>query len=207
MYVTLSDLVADIAQNAAESGASLVELELAEGKGAGDCPEFRFTVKDNGRGMSQEELKRAMNPFANSGEKHPKRRVGLGLPFLMQTVLQSGGGWEIKSKPNEGTIISAWFDMARVDTPPAGDLPGTFRTVLLFPGPEEVIIRHSWDDGRLRYGIRKTELAGALGGLEDAESLILLDRYLRSLKDDSEARRASFKTHCDFETASGCTYN
>lgn len=183
MHFTLSDLVIDITQNAAESGASLVELEVAEGESAGGRPEFRFTVKDNGRGMSREDIKRAVDPFTSDGKKHPRRKVGLGIPFMIQTALQSGGGWDMKSEPNAGTSVSAWFDMTNVDTPPAGDLPGMFRTVLLFPGPGEVIINRTLEGGKLRYGIRKTELSGALGGLEDKGSLILLDRYLRSLED------------------------
>jgi hypothetical protein len=95
----------------------------------------------------------------------------------------------MKSEPNKGTVVSAWFDTDNVDTPPVGDLPGMFRTVLLSPGPAEMIITRSRNgrprDGEgIRYSVRKTELAEVLGGLEDTESLILLDRYLRSLEDE-----------------------
>jgi hypothetical protein len=38
-------------------------------------------------------------------------------------------------------------------------------------------------EGRVNYEVRKTELADALGGLEDTQSLILLDKYLRSLEE------------------------
>jgi hypothetical protein len=179
MHFTLSDLVTDITQNAAESGAALVELDVREtGK------EFRFEVRDNGKGMSREELNRAMDPFGTDGEKHPDRKVGLGIPFLMQTASQSGGGWDVKSEKNQGTTVSAWFDTANVDTPPVGDLPGLFRTVFLFPGPKEVVVRRFFDrDGRENnYEARKSELTDALGDLEDGSSLVLLDRYLRSME-------------------------
>ena len=196
MHFTLADLVTDIAQNAFESKATLVELELRE-----EGNEFRFLVKDNGKGMSKAVLDRAIDPFVTDGIKHPHRKVGLGLPFLIQTAEQSGGGWDIQSEEGKGTTVTAWFDTGNVDMPPVGDLPVMLRTILMFEGPEgvspDVVIRRSrhqdaghQDAGHqesvppLDYEIRKSELAEALGGLEDAGSLVLLGEYLRSLEDD-----------------------
>jgi len=187
VHFTLTDLITDITQNGVESGASIVELHIEERE------EFRFTVIDNGKGMTAEELKRAQDPFVTDGIKHPHRKVGLGLPFLIQTAEASGGGWKMESKKagesqTSGTVVSAWFDMGNVDTPPVGDIPGMFRTVLLFNGPEEMVIKRlrKSPDGDLDYEVRKTELAGALGDLEDTQSLILLDRYLRSLEEPED---------------------
>ena len=207
MHFTLADLVTDITQNASEGGADLVELEVRESGG-----EFRFVVRDNGKGMTRAELDRAVDPFVTDGVKHPHRKVGLGIPFLIQTAEQSGGGWEIRSaKAGQraavlgssavsangtaqralaacgGTTAAAWFDMKNVDTPPAGDLPGMFRTILMFEGPADVHIRRyrKGDDGKvLEYEVRKSELAGALGDLEDTGSLVLMDKYLRSLEEE-----------------------
>jgi hypothetical protein len=60
-----------------------------------------------------------------------------------------------------------------------------FRTVLLFSGPSEFVIKRVREtpEGRNEYEVRKTELADALGDLEDSRSLILLDQYLRSLEE------------------------
>jgi len=191
MHFTLADLITDITQNGAEAGADLVELEVSETVGPPGKGEFRFTVKDNGKGMTARELALAQDPFVTDGVKHPRRKVGLGLPFLIQAAGQSGGGWNIESrekKPEQpsGTTVSAWFDLGNVDTPPAGDIPGMFRTVLLFSGPAEMVIRRFREtpQGRADYAVRKTEIAGALGELEDARSLILLDKYLRSLEEE-----------------------
>ncbi|MDR0495083.1 MAG: sensor histidine kinase [Treponema sp.] len=176
MHFTLADLVTDITQNACESGAALVELEVKE-----NDKEFRFLVKDNGKGMTKEELGRALDPFVTDGVKHPRRKVGLGLPFLVQTAEQSGGGWDIQSEKGEGTTASAWFDTGNVDTPPVGDLPGMFRTVLMFEGRQEMVIRRSREGAALlEYELRKSELADAIGGFEDAGALALLGEYLRS---------------------------
>ena len=192
MHFTLTDLVTDITQNGAESGGSIVELHICETADSSKR-EFRFTVKDNGKGMSEEELKRAQDPFVTDGVKHPHRKVGLGLPFLIQTAEGSGGGWKMESSKktsaegSSGTQVSAWFDLGNVDTPPIGDIPGMFRTVLLFSGPSEVVIKRRRDalEDFLDYEVRKTELTDALGDLEDTQSLILLDQYLRSLEESS----------------------
>ena len=210
----MSDLAADITHNSAESGASLVELEIRESSAVPPA-EFRFIIKDNGKGMSESVLDRAMDPFVTDGVKHPGRKVGLGIPFLIQTAIQSGGGWGINSTTSggetairsgsvtagsqqlrraeesmvHGTVVEAWFDLANVDTPPLGDIPGLFRTVLLFSGPQEIILRRSRKGIKgkadLDYEVKKTELAEALGGdLEDVSSLVLLRQYLHSLEGD-----------------------
>ena len=182
MHFTLADLVTDITQNACESGAKLVELEVREsGK------EFRFAVRDNGKGMTKEQLARAIDPFVTDGVKHPHRKVGLGLPFLIQTAEQSGGGWDLQSEKGKGTTATAWFDTGNVDMPPVGDVPGMFRTILMFTGPEDIVIRRfRQQDGRalLNYEVRKSELVEVLGDFEDTNSLVLLNKYLRSLEED-----------------------
>ena len=145
-------------------------------------------MRDDGKGMTAEELRGAVDPFVTDGVKHPRRKVGLGLPFLIQAAEQAGGGWEISSEKGKGTAVEAWFDAGNVDAPPLGDAPGLFRSVLMFEGPREVVIRRARRAGGkppLDYEARKTELADALGGLEDAGALVLLGQYLRSLEDDA----------------------
>jgi hypothetical protein len=203
LHFNLTDLVADITQNCAESGADIVELEIREtlspaarrGEGAPVKPEFRFIVKDNGKGMDKAELERAVDPFVTDGIKHPGRKVGLGIPFLIQTASQSGGGWNISSakegsdeaaKAGKGTRVEAWFDLDNVDTPPVGDIPGLFRSVMLFTGPVEIVLKRKRQggEGDLDYEVKKTELSDILGDLEDASSLVLLGKYLHSLEDE-----------------------
>ena len=193
MHFTLTDLITDITQNGCESGAKLVELEVKETAPSGEGGnEFRFLVRDNGKGMTKEELGRAMDPFVTDGIKHPHRKVGLGLPFLIQTAEQSGGGWDIQSEKGKGTTATAWFDTGNVDMPPVGDLVSMFRTILMFTGPEEIVIRRQRDGGAtpgsaaLDYELRKTELIDALGDFEDVSSLALLGQYLHSQEEEDD---------------------
>jgi hypothetical protein len=182
----LTDLVTDITQNGVESGASLVELEVSEGDGF-----FRFKVTDNGKGMTEEELKRAVDPFYTDGIKHPNRKVGLGLPFLIQTAQQSNGGWDVKSEKGKGTTVGGWFESANFDTPPVGDLPGMFRTILMFNSDAEIKIRRrkltgSAGEVKDEYEIVKSEIVEAVGSLEEVSSLVMLGEYLNSLEEDEE---------------------
>ena len=180
MHFTLADLVTDITQNAIEANSTMVELDVTTGGG-----EFRFQVRDNGKGMTEDELKRAVDPFVTDGIKHPNRKVGLGLPFLIQTAMQSNGGWDIKSEKGKGTTVTGWFDSTNVDIPPTGDIPGMFRTILMFEGKGDVVIRRKNLDGNPDndYEIIKSELVEALGSLEEAGALILLRDYLKGLEE------------------------
>lgn len=181
MHFTVSDLVLDIVQNAAEAGSSIVTVTIEESD-----TQFRFIVQDDGKGMTSEELQKALDPFHTDGIKHPHRKVGLGLPFLVQTAEQCGGAWDITSKKGQGTMVSAWFALDNVDTPPMGDIPSLNRMILLLSGPEEFVIRRALHRGgrQTSYEVRKTELEEVLGNLEEAGSQVLLDQYLRSLEEE-----------------------
>ena len=185
MHFTMGDLIADIVQNGAESGAETVELSVSE-VWTPEKAELRFSVKDTGKGMDDDTLKRVVDPFVTDGVKHPRRKVGLGLPFLIQTAEQSGGGYELRSTQGEGTAVTAWFDLRNVDTPPLENVPGLLRSVFMMNGPKEIIVhrvRKGAELDDLDYTVRKTELIDVLGDLEDTESLILLGTYLNSLEE------------------------
>jgi hypothetical protein len=108
---------------------------------------------------------------------------------MARAAEEAGGSWELDSEAGRGTRVSACFGPADASVlPPAlpsalpvGDIPGTLRTVLLFEGPKEVLVRRIREDGTA-YEIRKTELTRVLGEPEKARTLILLDRYLREIE-------------------------
>lgn len=180
MYVTLSDIAADIVKNACESGAEKVELEVME-IGA----DFRFIVRDNGKGMSKDEARQAIDPLSESA---PQGKIGVSFPFLIQTVADAAGGWDLHTEKSAGTTVSVWFNVEKIETPPAGDLAGMFCEALVLPGPKEFIIRRLRKTGKsdVRYELRKTELEISLGGLADAGSQTLLRTYLKSLEEPAE---------------------
>jgi hypothetical protein len=177
MHYALSDFVLDIAQNSIEAGSASVTVRIEE-----DEASFAVTVSDDGRGMDQAQLKRALDPFYSDGRKHAGRRVGLGLPFLRQAVSMTGGGFAITSERGIGTTVSFSFPLANVDTPPVGDLEGLFVQLLAFDGDYEFVVERSKVEGEKSgsYRLVRSELIDALGDLGDSGSLVLLREFIGS---------------------------
>ena len=180
MHYALADYVLDIAQNAVEAGSSRVTVLLDE-----DRTGTTVVIEDDGRGMSEEELRRALDPFYTDGTKHARRKVGLGLPFLRQATEQAHGEFAIASQKGGGTRVSFRFPADDVDSPPLGDIPGLFLSVLCFPGGHEMVIerRRAGQCGP-GYSLVRSELSEAVGGLERASSLALLREYIVSQECD-----------------------
>ncbi len=177
MHYTLCDLIADLTQNATEAGSTIIKVDFLE------TPEkLTVIIQDNGKGMNADTLKRVKDPFYTDGIKHPNRKVGLGIPFLMQTAMSTNGDWDIKSEEGIGTAVSMSFDLSNIDTPPIGNIQGLFRQILILPGDYELIItrKKQSDKGTLDYTLAKTELLDILGGLETISDLALLGDFLES---------------------------
>lgn len=181
MHASVCDYVLDVVQNSVEAGARTVELDLVEADGR-----ISVRVSDDGRGMTEEEQARALDPFRSEGGKHPGRRVGLGLPFLEQAARAVDGEFSLESRKGAGTTLRFSFPIGHMDTPPMGDVPGLFRSALAFDGGYELRIRRRRDarDGRpgTDYEVLRSELAEAAGDLTEASALILVGRYLKSLE-------------------------
>lgn len=180
MHHTLSEHMAELVQNAVEAGAALVMVDLVE-RGT----EWMLYVADNGKGMDEATLARVFDPFCTEPGKHPRRRVGLGLPFLRQAVEQAGGEVDVKSRPGEGTSVYVRLPADHVDAPPLGDWAGTVVGLMALDGGHELAFRHERNGAG--YSVGRGELIEALGGLDDAEGLALARRYVAT----REARLAA----------------
>ncbi len=191
MHYTLCDLFSDLTQNAIEAGSTEVTVTLTESDRS-----ISLSVADDGKGMTEGQLKRATDPFYTDGVKHPGRKIGLGIPFLIQTAESTGGSWNIRSTPAggdapHGTVVTCEFDLENIDTPPVGDVTGYFRQILTFDGRYEMRIAYRAERGgkTIEYEVRRSELLEALGleregSFEDASSLSLLGQYLESLMEE-----------------------
>ncbi|MGM0432592.1 MAG: ATP-binding protein [Spirochaetota bacterium] len=186
MHYAVSDYLLDIIQNSLEAEADSVDVAIDdEGK------VFSCTVQDNGKGMSQEELERIRDPFYTAAGKHAHRKVGLGIPFLEQTMEATGGKLEIASVPGEGTRLSFQFAVDHVDTPPVGDIPATLLAAMTYPGDFELTVvvtvrRPGVSDS---YELRRSELIDVLGDIRFGYAQALLQDYIRSQDESLERIR------------------
>lgn len=183
MYYKLCDLLSDLIQNALEADSTLVKIELQET----DC-QLHVQIIDNGKGMSQETLQKVTGSFYTNGEKHPNRKFGLGIAFLIQTATDTGGSWKIESTEQMGTSVTASFNLSHIDTPPLGEVPQFIRQIITFPSKAEIVIHRvkQTEKEQNEYTIVRSELTEILGNLEDAKILTLLGDFLHSQEHPQE---------------------
>jgi hypothetical protein len=181
LHFTLSDFLLDLTQNSVEAGARRIMVRIVRAKGA-----IEVAIEDNGKGMDEETLARVRDPFFTDGKKHAKRRVGLGIPFLVQALEQVDGEFSLESVPSEGTCLRFSFPLDHVDTPQLGDLPGFFLSALCFEGEYELVIQRVDGYRSLDYELTRSGLVEAVGDLHDAASLVLVRRFLESQEECPE---------------------
>lgn len=177
MHAAVCDFILDCLQNSIEAGARVVKLELAE-----TAETISVSIEDDGIGMTDDEQQRAVDPFYTDGVKHKERKVGLGLPFMIQAVQQVEGDWSLDSEKGRGTGLKFSFNSAHVDTPPMGDISGMILQALMFDGDFELEFDRKYEKNGAAEGyfLKRTELIEVLGDLNDADSLILAKQFLRS---------------------------
>lgn len=86
---------------------SKVSLTVEEGRSELDGaarPFLRFSVSDDGPGMSREVSNRVTDPYFTTKERAPGR--GLGLAMVYGFVMQSEGEFAIETEPGKGTHVS-----------------------------------------------------------------------------------------------------
>ncbi len=85
---------------------------------AGEADEggFRISVVDFGMGMTDEDLKKAMEPFGQVDSSLARRHegTGLGLPLTNKLMEQHGGRLEIQSEMGAGTTATVVFPADRI---------------------------------------------------------------------------------------------
>jgi len=120
----LSLHILDIVENSIEAKATRICININQ--------DIRndllvIEIKDNGRGMDRETLKKAADPFYST---RLTRNVGLGLSLLKQATRECGGTFKIESEISKGTSIKATFQNSHIDRKPLGDLNTTLMTLI-----------------------------------------------------------------------------
>ena len=123
----LSLFVLDLVQNSITADAEIIKIWLFEYESENLVT---VTVADNGKGMSEDVVRKAVDPFMTSKSER-KKKIGLGLPFFKQLIESCEGKFRIKSKIGIGTVVTGSFPYNNVDQPPVGNLEETILNLVI----------------------------------------------------------------------------
>ncbi len=115
----------DIIQNSISANATAIEISMVIDS---EKDTLCVTIADNGKGMSEELLKRVESPFTTT---RTTRKVGLGIPLFKEGALSSGGTFRIESTLGIGTTVQAVYGFSHIDRPPLGDVAGTLQVIII----------------------------------------------------------------------------
>ncbi|MDR1131679.1 MAG: ATP-binding protein [Oscillospiraceae bacterium] len=148
MMQELSMNILDVAENAVRAGASLIEITITEQSGA---DRLSVTIRDNGCGMTPEQLKNVTDPFFTT---RTTRRVGLGVPFFKMAAELTGGSFEIDSAPGQGTAVRADFIASSVDLMPLGDINETVAALIHANPHIDFVYTRRFEDSEMQLDTR-----------------------------------------------------
>ena len=92
-----------------EAGGQVIISAKLSGSG-----ELSIRVKDSGIGMSESELKQALEPFGQVARDRPGAGTGLGLPLTKALAEANRARFAISSEPSKGTLVEITFPTTRV---------------------------------------------------------------------------------------------
>ncbi len=136
----LSLHILDIVENSITAGAKNIKIKIIEDIKSNI---LLIEISDNGKGMDEEMLKNACDPFYTT---RTTRQIGLGIPLLAQAARESMGDINIKTEKGKGTTITANFQYNHIDRKPLGDI-GKTMIVLIASNPDiDFIFEHMKND-------------------------------------------------------------
>ncbi len=170
--------ILDIVHNSIAADAKLIEVSVVEDKNE---DVLSFTVTDDGKGMSEEVLKKVIDPFTTH---RTTRKVGLGIPLTKLACEVSGGSFDITSRPGVGTRVYAAFGYSSIDRQPLGDMAQTMHQ--LITSFEEVDFLYTHKIGDKQFSADTRSIKEVLGGVslkENEISMWLMD-YLAEAENE-----------------------
>jgi hypothetical protein len=176
----LSLHILDIVENSTKAGSSLVQIKIKEDT---NKDLLQIIIKDNGRGMKPEMVKRVTDPFVTS---RTTRRVGMGLSMLEQAAQEAGGDLTVTSEEGMGSEVRATFQLSHIDRKPLGDIGSSMISLILGNPDVDFIYESDFDGEKLSVNTRaiKAELDGSTSISDPAVLKLLRGIFNESLRND-----------------------
>ena len=162
----LSLNVLDIAQNSIAAGASLTEIVVKEDTVK---KELFIGIYDNGKGMTQEQVRNVQDPFFTT---RTTRKVGMGIPLFKMAAEQTGGSFAITSQVGMGTKVEAVFKTDNIDFTPIGDMESTISTIVSMNEDKDFIYIRSVDNKEFKFS--SEEIKTILDGVPLSEPSVMM---------------------------------
>lgn len=165
--------ILDIAQNSVVANATLVEITVDENE---EADTLTVSVKDNGKGMDKDMVKRVVDPFTTG---RTTRKVGLGIPLIKLAAENTGGNLSLESEPGVGTILTAVFGLNSIDRQPLGDMAETMLGMVTSYENVDFLYLHKVNEKEFSFDTR--EIKKILGdvSLKEPEVYMWLSGYLK----------------------------
>ena len=165
--------ILDIAQNSVVANATLVEITVDENEKADT---LTVSVKDNGKGMDEDMVKRVVDPFTTG---RTTRKVGLGIPLIKLAAENTGGNLSLESEPGVGTILTAVFGLNSIDRQPLGDMAETMLGMVTSYENVDFLYLHKVNEKEFSFDTR--EIKKILGdvSLKEPEVYMWMSGYLK----------------------------
>lgn len=167
----LSLHILDIAENSIAAGAKNISITVDEDISA-DL--LTIEISDDGRGMNATAAKNATDPFYTT---RTTRRVGLGLPLLLEAATAAGGSMEVKSSAG-GTWIKAVFLHSHVDRKPLGNMAETVTVLIATSDDIDIRYEHARNEKTLLLDTRDIREKIGGGPLNSVQALAVMRTYL-----------------------------
>lgn len=152
----LSMHIMDIVQNSVRAKAQNVTLSIHLEK-----EWLTITVIDDGSGMDEATVARVTDPFFTS---RTTRKVGLGIPLIMQNAELTGGSVKVDSELGKGTTLVAKFGRYHIDRQPMGDIAST--AAMMITGNDGVNLIFNVSDEHHEFGISTNDVMAELGDVD-----------------------------------------
>lgn len=162
----LSLHILDALENSVEAGATNIDLLIEESL---ESDSLTITIKDNGRGMTEEFARQVLNPFVTT---RTTRHVGLGLPLFAAAARRCNGDLQIRSARGAGTTVSASFQLSHIDRAPLGDIADSLIAVILSDRAVDIAYMHRVD-GR-SFSLDTAEVRRELGDVPLSQPAVRL---------------------------------
>ncbi|MDR1440551.1 MAG: HAMP domain-containing histidine kinase [Clostridiales bacterium] len=174
----LSLNIMDIAQNSIRAEASLVEISVSVDEGR---DVMGISIADDGKGMAEAQVRAATDPFFTT---RTTRKVGLGLPYFEMSARMCGGDFGIRSKPGEGTTVTATFRISNIDRAPLGDMGQTMALLAGANPGVDFVYRLSRGGGAFAFDTREIKEALDGVGIGTPEVIVYMEGYINENSED-----------------------